>query len=84
MADHRVEIVADATDILLVPPNPVIDARDGIGAVPGKIAVAMASASAEATACPFAVGRANPTRRDTLLRVSNTDSSMQTHLASSV
>lgn len=62
----------------------VTGVRDVIGSVPGNIAVAMAKTGAEALACPFSVGRADPTRRDTPLRVSNTGSGMQTNLSSSV
>lgn len=82
--DHPVEVSADATDILQVLLNLVINARDAIGNFPGEIAVSLAQAGDAELAGPFVVGHADPSRRYALLRVSDTGSGIRPDIVANV
>jgi CheY-like chemotaxis protein/two-component sensor histidine kinase len=84
MPDAAIEVSADATDILQVVLNLVINARDAIGNVPGEISVSLAQAEAADIAGSFAVGTANPARAYAVLRVADTGAGMAPELAAKV
>jgi PAS domain S-box-containing protein len=84
MSAAPVEVVADATDILQVILNLVVNARDAMGGEPGEIAVSLAHAEAGDLVGPFSIGEADPLRAYALIQVADTGSGMEPDLAARV
>jgi PAS domain S-box-containing protein len=84
MPEAPVEVSADATDILQVVLNLVVNARDAIGNDPGEIAVGLAHAGVADLAGSFAVGAADPARTYAVLSVTDTGTGMASDLAARV
>ncbi|MDO8882476.1 PAS domain S-box protein, partial [Pseudotabrizicola sp.] len=82
--DSPIEVLVDATDILQVVLNLVINARDAMGDQPGEITVTVTEAAESDLMGPFAVGTLDPKQRHVCLSISDTGPGMDAQLAARV